>query len=376
MTSFLVVTTDYSSFRRWFRESRPELEEATYEEQLRARAETLFGLSDFYSSTLRELGHEAHDVVANFESLQRAWALEHGVRIPPWTRRSVGWSVVRKARTAIRGGANDWLLDVLAAQIRHHRPDVILNQSMGGVSGRFLRSLEGHFGLLLGQAEPMELDRDDVRRYDAVVSSLPSVVQALGSAGVPAFLLRHAFHPRALSASEPGEPVAVSFVGSLAAAHSGRIRLLEQVATQFPELRVWSAEAPASPILQERYEGPAWGSQMYGILARSRVTLNHHIDGLPYADNCRLFEATGMGTALLTDWKPNLDEMFEPGREVLAYRTVDECAELLGRYLEREDERAAVARSGQERTLAEHTFRSRMERLLEIVDGTARAVAV
>lgn len=219
----------------------------------------------------------------------------------------------------------------------------------------------------------MELDREDVGLYDVVVSSLPSVVDSLEGMGVPAYLLRHAFHPRALSAADPGEPVPVSFVGSLAAAHSGRIRLLEGIASQFPELRVWSAEPPASAALRERYAGPAWGRDMYGVLARSRITLNHHIDGLPYADNCRLFEATGMGTALLTDWKPNLDEMFEPGREVLAYRTVDECAELLARYLEHDDERERVARAGQEKTLAEHTFRSRMETLLEIVERTAIA---
>ena len=42
---------------------------------------------------------------------------------------------------------------------------------------------------------------------------------------------------------------------------------------------------------------------------------------------CRLFEATGVGTLLVTDWKKNLHEMFEPGKEVIVYHSPEECAE-------------------------------------------------
>ena len=65
---------------------------------------------------------------------------------------------------------------------------------------------------------------------------------------------------------------------------------------------------------------------MYQALRRSRVTLNSHID-LPAdeAGNMRLFEATGAGVFLLTDFKENLHTLFEPGREVAVWRSVDDC---------------------------------------------------
>jgi len=68
---------------------------------------------------------------------------------------------------------------------------------------------------------------------------------------------------------------------------------------------------------------------MYQVLRDSLLTLNHHGDVGPYANNLRLFEATGVGTLLITDWKENLAEMFEPGKEVIVYRTPEECAELI-----------------------------------------------
>ena len=81
----------------------------------------------------------------------------------------------------------------------------------------------------------------------------------------------------------------------------------------------------------------------------------------------RLYEATGVGTLLVTDWKVNLSEIFSPGREVVAYRTVEECADLIQQYLNCPDERESIARAGQERTLNQHTFLHRMQELVDVV---------
>ena len=107
---------------------------------------------------------------------------------------------------------------------------------------------------------------------------------------------------------------------------------------------------------------------MFRVLHQSRITLNHHIDvAEDYAGNLRLFEATGMGSLLVTDWKKNLHEMFEPDKEVVAYRTQEECVEKVEYYLAHDDEREAIARAGQQRTLRDHTFRRRMQELEGIV---------
>ena len=81
-----------------------------------------------------------------------------------------------------------------------------------------------------------------------------------------------------------------------------------------------------------------------------------------------------MGALLMTDWKENLHELFEPGKEVVAYRNADECAELVRYYLEHEEERKAIADAGQQRTLREHTEFQRTQQLLEIVGRVPRPV--
>lgn len=115
------------------------------------------------------------------------------------------------------------------------------------------------------------------------------------------------------------------------------------------------------------YRGTAWGVDMFNVLAQSQITLNHHGNTPLYANNMRLYEATVVGALLVTDWKQNLHEMFEPGKEVIAYRNAEECGELIQYYLAHEDERRSIAAAGQHRTLREHTYYHRMQEFLDVV---------
>ena len=120
-----------------------------------------------------------------------------------------------------------------------------------------------------------------------------------------------------MSRPRGGAPYAVSFVGGLnPRVHAAGTALLEQLARETRHrllgLRGRRA-APGSPIRQ-RYHGEAWGLEMYRVLARSRIVVNRHIDVAEgYANNMRLYEATGSGALLVTENGRNLRELFEPG---------------------------------------------------------------
>ena len=108
---------------------------------------------------------------------------------------------------------------------------------------------------------------------------------------------------------------------------------------------------------------------MYGILASSKITLNRHgaiAEG--QANNMRLFEATGAGAALLTESAWNLEELFEPGLEVVTYEDEDDLVEKANRLLADDDERLGVATAGQRRTLSQHTYRERMAELSAMLE--------
>ncbi len=269
-----------------------------------------------------------------------------------------------------------WMEQLLAAQIEEFRPDVILTHSLCDLRPAFWSRMRSHYRLLVGQiASPLSTDID-LTAFDLMLSSLPNFVERFRPSGLQAELFRLAFDPLVLEMLEATEKqvtlqestIDVSFVGSLSSHHGGRLKWLEHVCRETP-VQVWGQgvdSLPEDSSIRKAYRGPAWGIDMFRILRRSRISLNHHIEiSGPYANNMRLYETTGVGTLLLTDWKQNLAEMFEPGAEVAVYRTPAECVETIGYYLNEEAERNRTARAGQERTLRDHTYRQRMAQLVE-----------
>jgi spore maturation protein CgeB len=392
---FLILNTDYPKFLDWLYAQHPRLEQETYEEQMRVRMESLFGDADFYSSNLRKLGHEAYDLRASNEWMQKAWAYEQGILgNKPLTARQRAKSILRSARqsagkTPLRhlkplfhpvlrslDRHQSWFYEILAAQIKYHEPDVLLNLAMDSISTSFLREMKGYVDFLIGWSEPpVLLNQQDWRVYDLIAAPSEGLVDYFRDIGMKTELLRFGFEPRVLSMTtiDSEKKLPVSFVGSMGGIHLKRQRLLEVICTEFGEgISIWAPliDDTLKPIVRDRYQGPAWGGDLYRIMSTSKVTLNCHIDiAGRFADNMRLYEATGVGTLLITDWKENLHEIFELGREVVEYRTPEECAELIHYYLDHDDEREAIAYAGQQRTLRDHTCFQRMQDLAKIVDG-------
>jgi hypothetical protein len=365
---FLIVDTDYPTFLNWLYAQDAGLENEPYEKQMQARVESFFACGGAYSSNLRKLGHEAHEIFFNNEYMQTAWAREHGLKIdtaPRWhfrlRRGFVPWLSRSKDKR--------WLYDILTAQIKHYRPDVLLNKEMH-LSSAYFRQMKPCLRLLIGShGSPLPAERD-FGVYDLMLSVIDNFVDYFRLQGLHSELLRLGFEPAVLERLDGIErSIPVSFVGQLTPSHAFRQQWLEYVSQRVP-LQVWGPSdgfAEGSPVV-DCHRGAAWGLEMYKILRKSLLTLNHHID---IADTCagnlRLFEATGVGTLLVTDWKKNLHEMFEPGKEVVCYRTRDECAEMVQYYMEHKEEREAIARAGQQRTLRDHTYYQRMQSLIEIV---------
>jgi hypothetical protein len=162
------------------------------------------------------------------------------------------------------------------------------------------------------------------------------------------------------------------FVGGFMDVHSQGTAMLERVAQEVG-LDVWgygTENLASSSPLRANHHGEAWGLQMYDIFCNSRIVLNRHSAASEnYANNMRLYEATGVGALLVTDMRDNLGDLFKVGTEVVAYESADDLIEKVRYYLSHEEERAKIARAGQQRTLAEHTYGSRMQELERIVEA-------
>jgi spore maturation protein CgeB len=389
----LVLNADYPRFLAWLYRRQPGLENASYAVQMAERNASLFGVADFYSRNFAASGHPAAEIHVNNPWLQSAWARAHGMAVEPpdpvggvgqhalpaWLQRAVKPFKPLLRPLARRIGFSPRLEaqgeKILLAQIEDFRPDLVLNQDVFHVDVGLMRRIRGlGHPILIGQVGIAPSRGEDWGVYDLMISQLPTVVRSFRAMGVRAEVCHLAFEPAILDAlpAAPAADIDVSFVGTVSVDHQQRIALLEAVAERY-DLKLWGNRPqflPRSSPLHRCFQSEVWGTDMYRVLQRSRITLNSHIDMAgPEAGNMRLFEATGVGAFLLTDFKDNLDTLFVPDREVAVWRSIDDCLKVIGRYIGDDDGRAAVARAGQARTMAEHTYRHRTSQILGFVEA-------
>ncbi len=396
----------HSTYLRNFYQRRVELKTQPYSIQHQALIDDCFGSSDFWTAALNKLNYETIDTIANAEFLQKRWARENDFSFDE----------------------NNWLFSIAAEQTKRFRPDVLLVADYSTFTADFLKNIRREcpsIRLILGWCGAPYNDFSVFREWDIALSCVPEMVADFRAQGVRSFHVNHAFAPRILdridTKSHPNTDFA--FIGSIVKQnrfHLERERLLLNLVTH-TNLQIWSEikrpsfkqrrrafarrkayqtvavarsagvpeqllnclplvrkiarwDSPSSlesefdERITNRMRPPLFGIEMFQKLRDSRVVFNNHIDISPVsASNMRLFEATGVGACLITDWKENLSELFEPDTEVLTYRTGEECVEKVNYILENEDERQAIAAAGQRRTLREHTFDNRAARIDEII---------
>lgn len=335
------INTYYPAFLNHLYKTSVGLESQSYSAQMTFLQQTLFGDSDFYSKNIERAGWLADDLIVNCDHLQLKWSKERG-------RDAVG-------------------LHVAISQIKELHPDVVYIQDMHLISRQFISAIKPFAKLIVGQIASPPGDAIPFDLYDIVISSFPHFVKLFRKYGITSYYQPLAFSPEIVKKipNMPYElrPIECSFIGGISTHHGKAFTLLEMLALQTP-IQFWGYGAqslPADSPVSAKHRGEAWGKEMFYLMASSKIAVNRHIDVAEnYANNMRLFEATGCGALLITDYKDNLSELFEIGKEVVAYRSFEECAALVNYYLINPAEAAAIAKAGQERTLRDHTYERRM----------------
>ncbi|HEU4685412.1 MAG TPA: glycosyltransferase [Nitrospira sp.] len=343
------LNTYYAGFLDHHYQRDPTLAGASYARQHESLQAACFGDSDFYSTALRHAGWQASDIILNCRPLQQQWAKEQDV------------------------DPQEALLTIAVEQIKRLRPQVLYLQDLGVGTKAFLAAVRPYADLIVGQIASPVPPAADLDGFDLLISSFPHFVEAFRRQGRTAYYQPLAFEPRVLQKlGSHGRDIPLSFVGGLSPAHRERKKLLTALSGSLP-LHVWgygTGILEHQGVEASRLHGDAWGLDMFSVLARSVITVNHHIDVAEMnANNMRLFEATGCGALLVTDYKDNLSDLFDIGSEVVAYRSPDECRDLVSYFLTHQDEAALIAKRGQERTLHHHTYQARMRQTAEFLAG-------
>jgi spore maturation protein CgeB len=106
---------------------------------------------------------------------------------------------------------------------------------------------------------------------------------------------------------------------------------------------------------------------IYGATA---VNFNATSLQMKAAVNQRVFDVPAAGGFLITDFKEQLAEVLEPGKESVCYHQPEEIPDLVRFYLHHPEARERIVARARARVLREHTYRHRLQEMLAVLRRT------
>lgn len=396
---FVKVTTHYPGYLDDYYSRYPDIHQLSYQQQYNHMMADAFGWADFYAKNLRNIGVDAHEIVANADPLQKAWAREHNV--------------------------NKEGEELLLEQLKTIEPDIVFFQNVFTICGSFLETIKKQISSIqqvVGWCSVpyTQQDINKFRAFDYMLTwnrGLPSKFERFG---IRMYRIDHAFEDTLLPViTEDNDcpDTDVLFAGTIHTGpgfHNNRKRILEtllekgvevkihttipgdnriklvaqkgaysayrtlellglkDIANRMPILkkaRLWSNLSTSSfKKIANHTHDPLYGIRMLRTLHKVKIGFNTHIDALgDYAGNVRMFEVTGSGSCLVTDHKSDIRKLFEPDYEIVTYKSAEECIDKIAWLLSHPEERAEIAAAGQKKTLMDHTFKQRAGELDSII---------
>jgi spore maturation protein CgeB len=127
--------------------------------------------------------------------------------------------------------------------------------------------------------------------------------------------------------------------------------------------------AAGCPRLPRRILGePLSDEEMVRRYSQSRISLGFAKCGMSFQDKepirqvrLRDFEATMSGAFYLMEHVREIEEFFEPGKEIVCFEGADDLVEKARYYLKHDDERERIRQAARRRALSEHTWARRFE---------------
>lgn len=129
-------------------------------------------------------------------------------------------------------------------------------------------------------------------------------------------------------------------------------------------LKIFGWKGWKKSVLASLYYGPLDVEQMAKLYSCSKICLNMHVEPISNCVNLKTFEIPAAGGFQISDYRKDIDGLFEKGKEIEIFKNEDELRNKIKFYLNNKDLRKSIALAGQRKVLQEHTLEKRVKFML------------
>jgi acetyltransferase-like isoleucine patch superfamily enzyme/tetratricopeptide (TPR) repeat protein len=346
----------YPNYITHFYDRNPDLSSASFDIQTDAFVRDGYAAGHIFAPHLQKTGYDACLVMANCPYSQVRWLHEH--------------DFVLEDRAL-------WMWEIVRKQIEYLKPDILYLSDPVNFEGRFIKSLSWKPSLIVGWRGASIPEGTDWSEFDVMLSNSSVCFEDARRAGARAVEWFIPGFPAFIAENLAGEEKKydVVFTGSWSPDHLRRNAFLAEIARAADRAEGLGPPAfflhhgePLPPEVARCSTEAVWGLDMYRALRQGRIVFNGEIDfSVGETGGMRFFEATGVGSFLLTEHHADVGRYFEPGVEIETFKDNHELLEKIRYYLAHPEEREAIAARGHERCLRDYSMEERAKALGEII---------
>ena len=111
-----------------------------------------------------------------------------------------------------------------------------------------------------------------------------------------------------------------------------------------------------------------YNTDMSKIFYCSKINLNITLPSIESGIPQRVYDIMACGGFCLSNYQPEMDELFTIGRDIEAFHSVEELLEKSDYYLKHEDARLRIAINGYKLMQEKHTIQHRINEMLSVLD--------
>ena len=152
---------------------------------------------------------------------------------------------------------------------------------------------------------------------------------------------------------------------SVKVAEQERLRALRMLSDAFAVDIYTGSDTSSMPHIHNKGFAKSL-EEMPIIFHESKINLNITAKSIRSGLSLRVFDVLGCGGFLITNYQTELPEVFEIGRDLVAYESMEHLKELCAYYLEHEEERLEIARNGYDKVKQMHTYDVRLVQMLDM----------
>ena len=150
-----------------------------------------------------------------------------------------------------------------------------------------------------------------------------------------------------------------------------RHQLLTEIARNFGEKYHFclytGSDLQGISLLKRYHRGIVdYHKQMPLVFAGSRINLNLTLRSIHSGIPLRVLDCMACGGFVLTNWQPEISDVFCEGEEIVTFNSLQECMDKAAYYLQHEEERQRIASAGQNKVREVFSFARGFERLFEV----------